>query len=197
MIERPIAERDPIFALYAEQMAKELKVAPVRPLTTVQAASTQAILDRPKELDEQWQNRPLPESTIKEAQALKAAFDSGDPQLISKLTNQRDLDPKEVLLIEAIRRRPKNTTGDYKYASASKERIEAAENAYLFSPGVKFSDLSASEKETIKRLSGYQPPSQPDIEEKKPNREKKWTVLKKSARSLGMLPLADTERLDD
>jgi hypothetical protein len=117
--------------LYAEAMAERLRELnrEKRPVTTTQAASTQAILDRPVEQDAAHFWRPLP----KDWKANKDA----DPENLAQVTGQRDFTPEEIVISEDIRHKGRNSLGDAVSLGASSvepNRKVMAIEAFTYTP---------------------------------------------------------------
>lgn len=123
-----------------------------------QAPSTQAILARPKEKDEEHFNRPLVECQIRDSDGLVDV-------------RERPLEERERGHAEAIRRRPKNSIGQSEKSSAGEERKEAAVNAFICSPGVSLENLNPEERARIQKPKVYE--EQPAIGVEAP-KSKKW-----------------------
>lgn len=118
-----------------------------------QAPSTQAILARPKEKDEEHFNRPFVECQIRDSDGLVNV-------------RERPLEEKERSYAEAIRRRPKNSVGQSEKSSAGEERKEAAVNAFICSPGVSLENLNPEERARIQKPAIYEEPPVLAIETK-------------------------------
>lgn len=118
-----------------------------------QAPSTQAILARPKEKDEEHFNRPLANCQIRDSDGV---VDIGE----------RHLEEKERSHAEAIRRRPKNSIGQSEKSSAGEERKEAAVNAFICSPGVSLENLNPEERARLQKPAAYEEPPVLAIETK-------------------------------
>lgn len=135
--------------LYAMFMADELKARPYekKPASTVQAASTQAILNRPKEKDAEWFNRPIPLNW-------KA---KPDAKTTEEAVGTRAVTPEEIHIDENRRRASKNTLGDAVSGGArsvAPDSIERAISAYTCSPPA---ELTETEKMKLKALTPYSP----------------------------------------
>jgi hypothetical protein len=159
MSAKVLAARDAESAGYAHYMAKQLaaseaqreenrKLAEIRKQrhgidSFAQAPSTRAILARPKEDDEKHFLRPLVDCQIRDKDG---NIDVGE----------RPVTIEEVSHIEAIRRRPKNSTGQSEKSATGKENQEAAIHTYLCSPPAVLSE------EELKRVT------KPQVYETKP-----------------------------
>ena len=132
---------------YRERMVKELKALnlPKRPVSTVQAASTQAIINRPVSEDEAHYNRVV--ST--EGQTTADMINKSDVEL-SKLVGTRDFTVAEIMAAEAARKGVKNTIGQSEKSATTPESRELAIHAYTYSQPA---ELSALEKAHITRLT--------------------------------------------
>lgn len=108
-----------------------------------QAPSTQAILARPKEKDEEHFNRPPVECQIRDSDGLVNV-------------RERALEERERSHAEAIRRRPKNSIGQSEKSSAGEERKEAAVNAFICSPGVSLENFNPEERARIQKPQVYE-----------------------------------------
>ena len=160
-----LPERNAEDAFYAQRMAEALNVDAQREenkkiqairakragmdlqtYLTRQEPSTQATLDRdPKDDLKHW-GRPLPENA--QVRDKDGNVDIGE----------RAVTIEEVSHIESIRRRPKNSTGQSEKSSAGEERKEAAENAFICSPGVSLENLNPEERARIQRPKPYEEP---------------------------------------
>lgn len=118
-----------------------------------QAPSTQAILARPKEKDEEHFNRPLVECHIRD--------DKGQINVAARV-----LEEAERNHLEAIRRRPKNSIGQSEKSAFDQEHREAAVNAFICSPGVSLENLNPEERARIQRPAAYEEPPVLAIETK-------------------------------
>ncbi len=150
MTAKAVAVRDAEAASYAHYMAKMLtyseaqreenrKLAEIRKQRhgidpTAQQPSTQAILARPKEKDEEHFFRPLVDCYIRDKDG---NIDVGE----------RPVTIEEVSHVQAIRRRPKNSIGQSEKSATGEERKEAAVHTYLCSPPAVLSE------EELKRVS--------------------------------------------
>lgn len=110
--------------------------------SSVQSASTQAILDRPESEDAKYRNRP-----ILNWQAVPNA------KSIDKAVAKRDFDATQVQIIEDHRRKSKNSIGDavsYGDSGMSKESRSKAIDSYMYSQGITFSaDLISQFQKTF------------------------------------------------
>lgn len=152
------------FSPYVEHMVENLKrTAPAkRPVSTIQCASTQAILNRPKEKDAEHWNRPV----------LKEWMYNPDPKTPEEFdiaVAKRSVTLEEVVLVEGMRRSVKNTLGQQEEPSLSKELKEKAINAFYHSPPAELNQL---EKARVTQMTGYTP--LPYMEETKPKKRFKW-----------------------
>src|SRR5665213_1475981 len=94
---------------------------------SMQPVSTQAVLRRdPKDDAEAW-NRPILNWKAVEG------CDTTTPEGIAKAVAKRALDPAEVVIVEGIRRKARNTLGDSKDSAFSKETKERAAQAFTYS----------------------------------------------------------------
>lgn len=168
MKEVMLLERNPEQRRYAEDMAALLSAIPRdRPTrTTVQCASTQAILDRDPACDEEWFNRPWPESVIAQSRALR---DAKSDEERARLVNQIALDPVQVQVLEAHRRQSKNTLGQSELSGITEDAKRLAIDAFIHSPPAK---LTPSERKKVTELmpmsSRMVPPEEEDIEPEAP-----------------------------
>lgn len=120
------------YASYLERIAEEKRKIPKKPATTVQAASTQAILDRDPSRDAEWQSRPLASNWL----AVSDAINPDGSIDRDKAVNARAVTAQEVAIIEDTRRKSKNTSGDAISEGASSitpEKRERAIDALVFS----------------------------------------------------------------
>ncbi len=148
--------------LYTMFMVDELKKVPYekKPATTIQAASTQAILSRPKEKDEEWFNRPIPLNW-------KA---KPDAKTQDEAVGMRQVTPQEIQVEETRRRGSKNTLGDAVSGGArgvAQDSVERAISAYTCSPAT---ELSEADKMKLKALMPYEPVSEKKMIPTKPPR---------------------------
>ena len=122
---------------YTAVMA-ELKRAQLMPkeATSVQCASTEAILQRDPSKDSEWQARPIP----KDAQQYDG---NGDVYV-----RERSITPFEVITEETRRRRPKNTLGQSELPGITPAKHWAATEAWLKN-GI---HLTAKDLEKLKLL---------------------------------------------
>lgn len=107
--------------LYTKLMADKLSAISKdkKPVNTAQCASTQAILDRPIDKDEEWRNRPM-------APGWEA------PREVNHA-----FDPAQIVIVEGMRRESKNTQGDaisMGESSVTEEAREKAISAFTCSP---------------------------------------------------------------
>lgn len=103
-------------------------------IKSLQPKSTQMIMDRPVEQDEEWQNRPLPKETIEHTESINKAIATGDLESYKNLINQRDLTLEEISHFESVRRRSKNTQHQGDGKSASDDRKEMARQSFTCTP---------------------------------------------------------------
>jgi len=160
-----LAARDAESAGYAHYMAKMLqaseaqreenrKLAEIRKQRRgidphAQQPSTLAIMARDHKDDEKHWLRHLPEGV--QIRDKDGNIDIGE----------RPVTIEEASHIESIRRRPKNSTGQSEKSSASDEKKEIAADAFMYSPGIEFKDLTAEERQRITQIAPYSelPPS--------------------------------------
>lgn len=109
---------------YVQMMAdlKRKKVTEKKPVSAAQCASTQAILDRPKEKDVDHWNRPILN--------WKA---NPNAKNLDEAVGKRDLDVTQVLIAEDLRRQGKNSDGQSTETSAPLELKERAVHAFTYS----------------------------------------------------------------
>lgn len=134
---KELKERNPKDQQYAERVASELKALniPKRPVSTIQAASTQASLDM---TDEQY------------AQKVKKMFETKAWKAPHPEEVMRSMPLDQVFVAEDIRRKPKNSIGQSLKSSASDERKELARQAYVCTPPTEILD---SQKEHVTEMN--------------------------------------------
>lgn len=148
---KPLLERNPTYAKYMEMMVAALNAVPRNkiPHSTVQAKSTQAILERPKEKDrEHWERlfKPL------EGWLAVPEADLTTPEGIDKAVNRRQLSPDEVIVEEKRRRSSKNSIGQSLEAGISEHKRDMAIQGMIYSPPAKPTD---EDLKRIKTLNEY------------------------------------------
>lgn len=172
---KPLLERDPDFIQYAKKMAtalsglpKDEKILKARELRkyrdsltsdqkiefdkTLQQPSMRATMERPKSMDGEWQNRPIPQEVIDQCKKLREAKTDEER---AKLVNQRPLDANEVQTYESHRRTSKNTVGQSEESATTPELRNKAVEAFVHSPPAK---LTPEERDKLIKLNGYDPP---------------------------------------
>jgi hypothetical protein len=161
MKEIPLTKRDPIFARFTADMVESLRALPYeKKISTEQAESTKRIMSRPKEEDEAWFNRPLPENcSIKPEVWANASREERDA-----LVNARPVTVEEVDVIQDIRKKGRNNVGKTNETSVTSERKEAAVNAFTYTPPA---PLTVSELERLVRMVPITEPEPIDIKEPK------------------------------
>lgn len=151
--------RDAEDAHYSHYMAKTLslshaqreenrKIAEIRKKRygfdpTAQQPSTQAILDRPKEKDLEHFLRPLVDCQIRGK--------DGEIDVA-----ERKLTVEEISHVEALRRRPKNSTGQSEKSAVNEVRKEASINAFNCSPGISTENLTTEEKYRLNQSKSHE-----------------------------------------
>lgn len=118
------------------------------PVTKIQAASTQAILDRDPALDKIHFNRPNPTNW----KAVPDA-DFSTPEGVSKGVGERLLSEEERSHVEATRRRPKNGIEYDDRSATTAENREKAVDAFCLVPGKAFRELNERQRAVIKCLA--------------------------------------------
>ena len=191
MSARILAARDAEMAGYAHFMATMLaesdaqreenkRLAEIRKKRhgidpTIQQPSTLAILARPKDKDLEHFLRPLPDNA----------------QIKDKDGNidvaERKVTIEEVSRVEAIRRRPKNSTGQSEISGASEESKTAATNAFVCSPGIKFEDLNKEEKQRVSQVVPYEQPKPLPTPTKQVKKTTFWDFMPGSTRISNLL----------
>lgn len=176
---KALAARDAESAGYAHYMAQMLKASEAqreenKKLVEIrrqrhgidphaQQPSTMAILARDPKDDEKHWLRHLPEGV----------------QIRDKDGNidvaPRPVSVEEISHIESIRHRPKNSVGQSEKSGTSEKTRELAIDAYLYSPGIEFKDLSKEDQQRVTELSPYSElPSVPAPETPKVTDKKFW-----------------------
>jgi len=126
---------DPEFKEYLDRIVEERKKRiPKIPPSTVQPASTQAILDRPVEDDLKHWLRPIPKNWCANPEAWKILQD--DPlnlEAQKAFVGAKDFDPTQVAIVEDIRGKARNTEGQSEKSSVTPERKEKAIHAFHYS----------------------------------------------------------------
>lgn len=162
---------------YVKQVTEELLAIPRQkiPPTTVQPASTQATLDRDPALDALHWNRQTP----LEWKAVPDA-DLTTEWGREKAVAARQLKPQEMLLIEDIRHKSRNTLGDSDSSSMDKEKRETAIQAFTYS---KPAELTAEQLKRVTKLEEIvNTPLDPPKKPKKKTLLEKWFGLKEEAK---------------
>ncbi len=113
---------DPKNADLVRLMGQALANVKKRPPTTTQCASTQAILDRPVDQDEAHFNR----SILNWKAVPNAKTDD-------ERVGWRERDPSQVIVVEDIRRKGRNTIGQPNLSGSTPETKERAEHAFSYS----------------------------------------------------------------
>jgi len=176
--QKPLASRDPDFIVYAKNMAEAIakagkseKVQKSRELRayrdtlsaeqkiefdkSIQAPSMRATMERPKSMDAEWQNRPIPPEVIEQCKKIREAKTDEER---AKLVNQGSWDPGQIQIIEAHRKNSKNTLGQSELSATTDQRRLSAIEAFVHSPPAK---LTPEERDKLMKMSGYTPPPPP------------------------------------
>lgn len=132
------------------------KPRPVKPdgmseadfILSLQDPSTQRVLKMTDEEAEAHRNRPM--LTMSEVAANKDAYENylkdPTPDNYKKFVGGRDLTPDEIQLVEALRRRPKNSTGQSEGTATPKEARDKAAAAFIFTPPAKVTKAEVDQK---------------------------------------------------
>lgn len=149
---------------YVEHMVASLPKRKVIP-TTTQSPSTQAILDRPIEKDEEAKYRVPPITCMynpnpKNREEMDKAVGFG----------KRVVSADEVAAYETHRRSSKNTLGDQQDATLNEELRQRAIDAFVYSPSA---TLDQIEIKRLAKLVGYDSKPMPLEEERLMKKAKK------------------------
>ena len=130
-------------AEYVKDMVEKLKALnlPKRPVSTVQCASTQAILDRPKDQDAARQAELFSPTFWLD---LKEKSKAEHPE-----ETNRPWDLDQIRHVEAIRHRPKNSIGQSEKSAITNEKRQHAEDAFLYTPPAEIIELTTEQKERL------------------------------------------------
>lgn len=141
----------------AEPFLKQPDVDPK--ILAIQQPSTKRDLLRPVSQDEEWRNRPIPESALFSLDKLMAMTEK------EKLAHvgARDLSVEEILIEETRRRRPKNSQHQSELSSVSPEKKSKAEQAFRFTPTNPLSESELERKVQLTPITQYQGPVLNDI----------------------------------
>lgn len=135
--EKPLAKPNEEFQAYTKLMGDSLKHIPKKPASTVQSASTQALMERhknPEKAEEYEKYRNSPEYM----------------DAIKGITPERIISPDEFIVIEGLRRTSKNTTGQSEKSATTSERKEKAIDAFTYSEPT---ELTAQQKEKLTKMN--------------------------------------------
>lgn len=152
---------NPVFRSYAEMMATEIRKRHVKiPPTTTQCASTVRALQlqktRPKEMDLDWASRPIDPSYLANPNA----------KTLDDLVNKKDFDATQVVIVEGMRKNPKNTLGASTESLATPEKKAKAVDAFVFTPPAALTGLQIMEaKNTILTAITKYAPTASDLPE--------------------------------
>lgn len=139
---------DASYSAYIEYMAKELSKRPKRPKSTVQCASTQAVLDRPVDQDLMHWMRPIPLNWKANPNA----------KTLDEVVGFRFFDATQVAIIEDIRHKARNTLGQTKLSSVTPESKEKAIHAFTYAPPAELSNSPFKFFETkLTEIIKYEP----------------------------------------
>jgi hypothetical protein len=121
--------RSPEDQAYLEMMVEERKKLPKKPPTTVQAASTQAILDCHSQgiFGKSFEGPININAQVKD--------DKG-----GIFINERPLLVEDIILIEGMRRGAKNELGTSQKSSVTEEKKERAIDAFIYTPPADLTD---------------------------------------------------------
>lgn len=160
---KPLLERRPGMAEYTEALAAQVRALNIekKPPSTVQQPSTQATLDRDPAKDAEHWNRPLPKEVVEKNKQLVEAYRAGDLATLDHLVDARNVTPDEYILIDGLRKKPKNSIGQTTFKGASDAAIEKAVHSFLFSPPAQ---LTPEERKRITEMTPYSPPPMPIVE---------------------------------
>lgn len=115
--------RDPAFIAYIKMMKEELSKVPKKPASTIQCASTKALLEMTSEQLAKHRDRPLPTNWLAVP----------DAKNMDEAVPTRPVTIQEILLQEDIRHKSKNTFGQSEKNGVSDERKRVAVEAFTYS----------------------------------------------------------------
>lgn len=139
MNKKELDARNPVDAAYAEAMAKALPKMPpiIRPVSKAQALHD----NRHKDPDAYKAYLNRPEITYEDCKGTTV--------------REMEIDYKQVMILESIRKSSKNTLGDFKesgLSSVSEEKKEIAISAFTCSPPA---EITETEKALINTIAPY------------------------------------------